>query len=200
MSVTMALSTGRNESPTRSRTRQAILRAAITVLSADPSSSLGQVADAALVARSTLHRYFPERADLLNALGRFAEDQIEAATERAQLDTGSGADALVRLTGEFFEEWDTIVWLYMQGGNHECEKEDGGAGQIDPGLTALIKRGQADGTIEHTFPAAWIQHLLWAVLYTAREYIKGGTAKQEALDLAVLTMRRVVAPARQTSP
>jgi hypothetical protein len=67
-------------------------------------------------------------------------------------------------------------------------------------LTGVIERGQADGTNQRAFPAPWIHPLLWAVLYTAWEYMKGGTAKQEALDLAVLTMRRVVAPARQTLP
>ena len=57
-----------SETGTRGRTRKAILDAAIRVLAADPSASLGQIADAADVGRTTLHRYFPDRAELLAAV------------------------------------------------------------------------------------------------------------------------------------
>ena len=63
--VTTEIATG-----ARGRTRKAILDAAIGVLATDPAASLGQIADAADVGRTTLHRYFPERADLLTALTR----------------------------------------------------------------------------------------------------------------------------------
>ena len=56
------------ESATRTRTRQAILAAAVTVFARDPSAALGEVAAAAGVGRTTLHRYFAERSDLLAAL------------------------------------------------------------------------------------------------------------------------------------
>ena len=72
------------ETPTRTRTRNAILEAALAVLTENAGASLGDVADAAKVARSTLHRYFPERTNLVAALNQFAEEQIAAATKRAR--------------------------------------------------------------------------------------------------------------------
>ena len=74
------------ESATRTRTRQAILAAAVTVFARDPSASLGEVAAAAGVGRTTLHRYFPERSDLLAALAVHVLEQVAAATERAAPD------------------------------------------------------------------------------------------------------------------
>ncbi|MDQ3577436.1 MAG: TetR/AcrR family transcriptional regulator, partial [Actinomycetota bacterium] len=43
----------------RARTRRAILDAAISVLSRNPAASLAEVAEAAQVGRTTVHRYFP---------------------------------------------------------------------------------------------------------------------------------------------
>ena len=46
----------------RTRTRRAILEAAMVVLAENGTASLADIASAAEVGRSTLHRYFPERS------------------------------------------------------------------------------------------------------------------------------------------
>ena len=56
------------ESGARHRTRRAIVEAAIGVISDNPTAPLSEIAEAAGVGRSTLHRYFPERTDLLRAV------------------------------------------------------------------------------------------------------------------------------------
>lgn len=75
------------ESPTRARTRAAILDAALQILPTDPSASLAQIATAAGVGRSTLHRYYPDRDSLLfdaaREVGRRALHAIRAAQEQA---------------------------------------------------------------------------------------------------------------------
>ncbi len=45
--------------PTRNRTERAILEAAVSVLARDRAATLPQIAQAAGVGRTTLHRYFP---------------------------------------------------------------------------------------------------------------------------------------------
>ena len=45
----------------RDRTRAALLSAAIDVLTDNTAASMGEIAKAAGVARSTLNRYFPDR-------------------------------------------------------------------------------------------------------------------------------------------
>ena len=73
-------------SPTATRTRSAILDAAVRLLARKRSSSMGEIAEAAGIARSTVHRHFPERADLLAALEAYAANELEIATANARLD------------------------------------------------------------------------------------------------------------------
>ena len=62
----------------------------------DPSAALGEVAAAAGVGRTTLHRYFPERSDLLSALVVHVLEQVAAAMERAAPTHGPAPAALGR--------------------------------------------------------------------------------------------------------
>lgn len=181
------------ETPTRTRTRTAILNAAISLLLRNPSASLGEVADAASVARSTLHRYFPERADLLAEMKVFADHQIAAATGRARSTEGTGAEALVRLCHEYFDQWDMFMWSYVEslkGDDDSCDP----AASFDPDLAAVIERGYADGTIDPLLSNTWIQQTMWALLYSAQECVRHGDSRHRALDLTVRTLQKVIAP------
>lgn len=181
------------DTPTRTRTRTAILNAAISLLLRNPGASLGEVADAASVARSTLHRYFPERADLLAAMKVFADHQIAAATGRARLTEGTAAEALVRLCHEYFDQWDPFMWSYVEslkGDDSSREEPD----SFDPDLAAVIERGYVDGTIDPLLPNAWIQQTMWAVLYSAQEYVRQGGLRHQGLDLTLRTLQKVIAP------
>ncbi len=57
----------RHESITQTANRGRIIAAAPRIWSTDPSAALELVAAEAAVGRTTLHRYFPARADLLRA-------------------------------------------------------------------------------------------------------------------------------------
>ncbi|MDT5073313.1 MAG: TetR/AcrR family transcriptional regulator, repressor for lfrA, partial [Mycobacterium sp.] len=81
----------------RSRTRKAILDAAMAVLGDNPGASLGDIASAAEVGRSTLHRYFAERSDLLRALALHVHALSNAAIEHAEPDCGPAEEALRRV-------------------------------------------------------------------------------------------------------
>ena len=70
----------------RGRTRKAILDAAMTVLADNPAAPLADIATAADVGRSTVHRYFPERIDLIRALAVHVHALSSAAIEQADPD------------------------------------------------------------------------------------------------------------------
>ncbi len=182
------------DTPARIRTRTAILKAAVSVLSQNQAAPLGEIADAAGVARSTLHRYFPERTDLIDAMRQFADDEITVATARARPEDGPAAEALIRLCHEYFDLWDSLTWLYLDS-LKECGDASSFDDQLDPNVSRLIERGHLDGTIDRAVPNAWIQHLLWALLYTAWEYARLGSSKHEALTLMLDSLRRLIAPA-----
>ena len=52
------------------RNRERIVAAGKRLLDQSPTTSLAEIAAAADVSRSTLHRHFPERKDLLEAIGK----------------------------------------------------------------------------------------------------------------------------------
>lgn len=182
------------ESGTRSRTRRAILDAAATLLSTTPAASLGDVAAAAGVGRTTVHRYFAERSDLLAAVGTDILDAIEAATGRARLDDGPVPAALERLCQEYFELGDRIALLYeMPQLMHwyDWERET----PADRAVLHAVERGQAEGTVDAGVDADWVQNVLWALLYSAWQQTRFyGTPKHTALGLCLHTLRKAVAP------
>jgi TetR/AcrR family transcriptional repressor of lfrA len=180
-----------SETPTRTRTRRAILDAAVTVLARDPSASLGEIAAEAGVGRTTVHRYFAERATLIAALVEHAHERLGEATARAELAHGSAADALGRLCREFFELGDLLTLMFSGTlGAMEDEPEQPHDGE----LVALIHRGWEEGTLDRAFSVEWTLSLLWAMLYTAWSLIGSESmARHEALDQCLRGLHKAVA-------
>jgi AcrR family transcriptional regulator len=166
----------------------------VRVLSTNNSAPLAEVAAEAGVGRTTLHRYFPERGDLLKALSADALEQTCAALERARLDEGSAPEALERLCQEQFELGD-ILMLIFNDPQLMSSPEWQDQSETDQAINSVIERGQAEGTIDPTLPPSWVQYVLWALLYTAWEHSRSTPApKHEALSLCLRTLRRVLAP------
>ncbi len=182
------------ETGTRARTRRAILDAAVALLSTDQTASLGDVAAAAGVGRTTVHRYFPERSDLLAAIGADILDKVAAATERARLDDGPASTALERLCQEFFELGDRLTLMFdvPQFMNWDGWEEETAA---DAALLRLVDRGRAEGSLDPEMSAEWVQNVLWSLLYSAWEHARShGAPKHAALTLCLRTLRKAVAP------
>jgi AcrR family transcriptional regulator len=182
-----------SESGVKTRTRRAILDAAVTVLARDSSASLGEVAAAAGVGRTTLHRYFAERSDLMAALAVHTLERVAAATERAALDRGAAPAALERLCREYFELGDALTLMFNDPQISAAESWQEEA-EHDRALFALIERGQAEGTIDAAMSAVWIQYTLWALLYSAWSLMREQSLpRHEALELCLRSLAKVVA-------
>ncbi len=181
------------ETGVRARTRRAILDAAIETLSQHPNASLGDIAAAANVGRTTVHRYFPERSDLISAIGRDALEKVSIATRAARVDDGDAPAALARLCQEYYEFGDVFLLLFtmpdlLSEAEWQEESED------DRALLDLVARGHREGTIDPQLPPEWVQQLVWSFLYTAWEQAKAGTmSKHEALSLCLLTLAKAIA-------
>ncbi|MBK1783184.1 TetR/AcrR family transcriptional regulator [Prauserella cavernicola] len=182
------------ETGTRARTRRAILDAAVTVLSQDISASLGDIAATAGVGRTTMHRYFPERSDLLAAISLDALEQADAAATRARLDDGPGADAVNRLCQELFEVGDPLMLLFnnpqlMTGKEWEEESD------FDREVMRVVERGRSDGSLDPDLDAAWALQVVWALLYSAWMHsLESGVPKLTALSLCLRTVDKAFRP------
>lgn len=150
------------ESATRERTRTAILTAGIATLTERPAASMGDIAEAAGVARSTLHRYYPDRAALRSAIAAHVSAEYDAALDRARLQDGTGMEAFTRLVGELLENLHVFTWwMYTENVAEEASDFD-----TEQRTEDAIIRGHADGTIDPRMPADWLIAMVWSALYS----------------------------------
>ncbi|MGG5753616.1 TetR/AcrR family transcriptional regulator [Zafaria sp. Z1313] len=205
----------------RERTRERILRAALPVLAQNPQATMGAIADAAGVARSTLHRYYPDRASLREGLGGFVEAESARAAERARPGEGTGLEAIVRLLHEYLDLSELFIWWWSgvesraaedcapDGAGKDAGNDAGAGGEgagggpgggtedyDDAALRRLVERGHADGSIDSSLPSAWITSVVWSMLYGAWEFERSGAAtRHEVREFYIGTLTKVLAPA-----
>jgi AcrR family transcriptional regulator len=185
--------TAEEETRTRARTRRAILDAAVRVLGDNPKAALSEVAEEAGVARSTLQRYFPERADLTCALGDYADELVREATERARTTEGTALEAFSRLVAEYFALQKVVMLAF---GNEDftepLDEED--CGPAEMAVFELVERGHEEGTIDPRITPMWAQQLLWAGLYAGWSYVTvARVPAYEALNLCLLSLVNAMA-------
>ncbi|ALG11013.1 TetR/AcrR family transcriptional regulator [Kibdelosporangium phytohabitans] len=173
-------------------TVQSILDIATEVLLAKPSASLGDVAKAAGVSRTTLHKRYATRHDLLVALSHDAYDRVEKAMTDAQLDVpGSQVEAaLERAITGLVPLGPRIEFMYRQIGLDDVPDLIARYEQTGEPLLQLIQRGQEAGVLRSDVPDWWILASLDAAFYSAWEAISFG--KLAPLDAPGLVMKTVM--------
>ncbi|CAM3889686.1 TetR/AcrR family transcriptional regulator [Kibdelosporangium persicum] len=170
-----------------------ILDVAIKVLLADPSASLGDVAKAAGVSRTTLHKRYATRHDLLVALAHDAYDRVDKAMTDAQLDV-PGEDVvagLERAITALIPLGPRIEFMYRQIGLDDVPDLVTRYEQSGEHLLRLIQRGQEAGKLRADLPDWWILATLEGSFYTAWEAISfGRLAPLDAPKLVMTTVMR----------
>jgi AcrR family transcriptional regulator len=147
----------------RERVASAILESAAGVLAARPEASMGDVAEAAGVARATLYRYFPTREALLDALVGHALTDAGAGLEGAGLERVAVVDGFERAVRALVGVGDYFVVLAR--GREDAEQGEFDRRIAEP-LRKLIERGQADGVIRKDVHASWLIESLLALVVT----------------------------------
>jgi AcrR family transcriptional regulator len=167
----------------RGRTRSAILRAAASVLARDRTATLADIAAAADVGRSTLHRYFSDREELIDAAIEDALLALRQSVDEAALDQGPPVEAMRRLVAAMVDVGDRLVFLFG-----DPRVLDGYQGPVpaDRRVTDLIERGQAEGVFDPEVGPAWIEHVLWALVYTGAEEANQGKLPRHGVTAAVI--------------
>lgn len=154
-----------DETSRASRTRRDIVAAAIETWAVDTHASLGAVAAAAGVGRTTVHRYFPDRSALVGAVDVECRERFEAATARAALGEGRGVDALARLLREVVALGPVLDLVFVDDPVIDPETWEG-EGRTDPFEVAVV-RGVADGSLDPDIPGSWMVVQCWAALFGA---------------------------------
>ncbi|SCD60965.1 transcriptional regulator, TetR family [Streptomyces sp. DvalAA-19] len=192
------------ESGTRNRTRRAILGAAAEVLARDRTATLADIAKAAQVGRSTLHRYFPDRDVLVHAAVADSYLVIQQSIQDAAVDQGTALEAMRRLVAAIVDTGGRMLFLY--GDSRVLEDfaaRDGGSDTEEPGegsesdtapdsvssmVVDLIRRGQSEGVFDPGLDVDWVQDVIWALVYTGCEAASRGTLPRHGVTTAVVRM------------
>src|SRR5215208_5989305 len=133
----------------RERVAAAILESAAGVLAARDQASMGDVAEAAGVARATLYRYFPTREGLLEAIAQHALEESGERLDGAGLDRVSVAEGFARAVRALIGVGDYFVVLARERAGPARGDFDR---RVAGPLRELTERGQSDGEIRDDVP------------------------------------------------
>ncbi|MCV7345350.1 TetR/AcrR family transcriptional regulator [Mycolicibacterium rhodesiae] len=165
----------------RDRTRAALLAAAIDVLTENAAASMSEIAATAGVARSTLNRYFADRAALTEGIESFVEAQYEDAVRAARTAEGTGLAAYLRIVDEMLERLDSLGWWMRATADYDLDDFDC---EADQGLIAVIQRGHRDGTVDTQFTPMFMVGATWSMLTAAYYDVRHGKQpRRETRDM-----------------
>jgi AcrR family transcriptional regulator len=170
----------------QSRTRRCILDAAALTLSRERAATLADIADAAGVGRTTLHRYFPDRETLLNAVVEDCWQAIEQAVRDAAIDHGPPVDAMHRLVIGMADVGDRLLFLFGDPRTPQANTTPDRQTHAKDPILDLIERGQQAGLFDSEASTNWIRSVLWALVYTACEAARDGRLPRHGIAPTVI--------------
>ncbi|WP_246342092.1 TetR/AcrR family transcriptional regulator [Actinomadura verrucosospora] len=174
------------------RTVRTILEAAERVLSADPAATMEQIAEAAGVARTTVHRRFATRDALIDALTEWAVRRLAEAVDAAPDASAPPLVTLYQVTANVLEV--KIGWGFAmtRAGRSTMPEVVRVQAEIAAKCDELFLRAQEAGIVRDDVDLVWARRVYYALLYEAST--GHGTEKPGALaTLVVDTLLRGIA-------
>lgn len=171
-----------------------MLEVAAEVLVTRPTASLGEVARAAGIGRTTLHKQYATREELLVAVAYRALDLLHEAVAAAALpsdvtDPQLVARNLEQLVTTFVPLGPELVFLLRQPTLDDEPDVMTRLHALDPPLAELVHHGQRIGLLRTDMSDRWIVATLFAQTYVAWEGVAAGwLAPRDAPQLVIRTL------------
>lgn len=151
-----------------------LLDAASRLLAKSPAASMGEIATAAGISRTTLHARFASRQDLLVALAEDAMDLVERAYRDADLGQADVRGALRRVVEELVPLGPRVEFLMRERSLDDVVELARRYAALDDPVLEVVVRGQRAGVLRTDLPAWWIVAALNGAVYAAWEAIHDG--------------------------
>lgn len=174
----------------RGATKPALLDVAAEVLVAQPGASLAEVAQAAGIGRTTLHKHYPTRDALVRAVGVRAIEVWERAVD-AVADGPGTVDGLRKLLAAMIESGPQLTFLWRNPSLDEDEELTRRHIAVERRCLEILARvrGADEGLIAAEMPDWWLLSTIFALVYTAAESVHSGhLAPRDAPDLVLSTL------------
>jgi AcrR family transcriptional regulator len=180
------------------RNREAIVDAAVDLLSTDPRATLADIAAAADVGRITLYGHFASREELLDAAMARALEESDARLAKLDLggDTLAALERLVRDSWRIVERFQVLLGVVEEVLGSERIREHHGAPFTR--IHDLLARGRAEGVVRDDLPLPWLTACVQVILHGAAVELRAGRLDEaEVSDVVTRTVLALVrSPAR----
>jgi AcrR family transcriptional regulator len=171
----------------RSDARQsiaAVVDAAIQTLAGRPDASMDEIARAAGVSRQTVYAHFPTRDALIDAVIEHASTEFTALLDSVDLDREPPVQALTRLLDAGWQVAARYPFLWLQP-SVDPGKDAGRHAPVLDRMLDIVRRGQASGDFDASFPAHWLLSASLALGRATEDEVKAGRMTIEQATRAV---------------
>lgn len=165
------------------RNQDAIVEAALQVMSRLPDAGLAEVAAAAGLTRATLYAHFSSREELLAAVVRRTMHLTMTLVDEAQPDQGSPTNALrrvLRASWTILGEYRGLLTVARRTLGSEVLHAH--HVPLERRLRSLILWGQHDGIFRMDLPVDWLLHVYFELVHAGHEYTQRQDADQKAVE------------------
>ncbi len=143
------------------------------MLVADPAASLAEVAEAAGIGRTTLHKHYATRDDLLRAVGDRAlelwEQAVGGITGAEDPDGGLRA-----VTAAMIPIGPQLAFLWRTPAFDHVRELDARWSAVEASTLAILQRAQDRGVIAASVPDWWLLRTFFSLIYVAAESVQSG--------------------------
>jgi AcrR family transcriptional regulator len=164
------------------RNHDAVVAAAIALLTEDPAVSMTAIADASGVTRTTVYRHFPTRDALLRAVFARVHAEFVALGEEAVGAGTSAADTLRQFAREVVPRSERYRFLTGYRALAEEVFDDEQLIEGD-GVLAWLRAAHARGELRPETPPEWQFRMLRSLVTAACQEVLAGRADAERAGL-----------------
>ncbi|GAA3737225.1 hypothetical protein GCM10022225_20050 [Plantactinospora mayteni] len=144
------------------RSIRSILEAAERILSDDPNATMEQIAEAAGVARTTIHRRFANRDALVRSMADAAWQQVREAVEQARPDTAPPLVALHQATANILRI--KSGWPFAMGQLAVAPTTAQAQADVFAACDRVLVRAQQVGIIRADADLTWTRRVYIALI------------------------------------
>lgn len=164
-----------------------LLPAVASALADNLGASLQEIADAAGVGRTTLHRHFPTRQLLTDAVAQHALRECERVMDACGFDDLAVPDVLDRLSREVLSLAVAYALIYAEPPITNLTDLQAEAAVQDNRFECFAARGQAEGHFRTDVPSRWIVYSIGSQAMAVGFAVRAGFIATRDVERLFLT-------------